>query len=91
VKGRLVRWAFSLFDEYVEAKNQGREPPMVGMALARKLVFSKVRATLDEKLGGNMRLFVSGGAPLSRKIAWFFDLLGYKVLEGYGPRCRAPR
>ncbi|MCY1076941.1 AMP-dependent synthetase/ligase [Archangium lansingense] len=84
VKGRLFRWAFSLFDEYVEAKTQGREPAHVGLALARKLVFSKVRASLDEKLGGNMRLFASGGAPLSRKIAWFFDLLGYKVLEGYG-------
>lgn len=84
VKGRLVRWAFALFDEYVEAKNQGREPHMVGLALARKLVFSKVRAKLDAKLGGNLRLFVSGGAPLSRKIAYFFELLGYKVLEGYG-------
>jgi long-chain acyl-CoA synthetase len=84
VKGRLFRWAFSLFDEYVEAKNQGREPPMLGLALARRLVFTKVRASLDEKLGGNMRLFVSGGAPLSKKIAYFFDLLGYKVLEGYG-------
>jgi long-chain acyl-CoA synthetase len=84
VKGRLFRWAFSLFDEYVEARNQGREPPQLGLVLARKLVFSKVRATLDEKLGGNMRLFVSGGAPLSRKIAYFFDLLGYRVLEGYG-------
>ncbi|MFL5358360.1 AMP-dependent synthetase/ligase [Archangium sp.] len=84
LKGRLVRWAFALFDEYVEARNQGREPPQVGLALARKLVFSKVRAKLDAKLGGNLRLFVSGGAPLSPKIAWFFDLLGYKVLEGYG-------
>ncbi|WP_375766001.1 long-chain fatty acid--CoA ligase [Archangium gephyra] len=84
VKGRLFRWAFSLFDEYVEARLQGREPAHVGLALARKLVFSKVRASLDEKLGGNMRLFISGGAPLSRKIAYFFDLLGYKVLEGYG-------
>ncbi|MGZ3460965.1 MAG: AMP-dependent synthetase/ligase, partial [Archangium sp.] len=84
VKGRLFRWALSLFDEYVEARNQGREPPQVGLALARKLVFSKVRATLDEKLGGHMRVFVSGGAPLSRKIAFFFELLGYKVLEGYG-------
>jgi len=84
MKGRLTRWAFRLFDEYAEAKQQGREYNSLGFTLARKLVFSKVRATLDEKLGGNMRLFVSGGAPLSRKIAYFFDLLGYRVVEGYG-------
>ena len=84
VKGRLFRWAFKLFDEYVDAKNQGKEYSSLGFALARRLVFTKVHATLSERLGGQMRLFVSGGAPLSRKIAYFFDLLGFKVLEGYG-------
>ncbi|WP_044197904.1 AMP-dependent synthetase/ligase [Hyalangium minutum] len=84
LKGKLFRWAFKLFDEYVEAKMQGREYSSLGFTLAQALVFKKVRATLDEKLGGNMRLFVSGGAPLSKKIAYFFDLLGFKVLEGYG-------
>ncbi len=84
LKGKLFRWAFKLFDQYVDAKNQGREFNSLQFALAKKLVFSKVKATLDEKLGGNMRLFVSGGAPLSRKIAYFFDLIGFKVLEGYG-------
>ncbi|MCE9667230.1 long-chain fatty acid--CoA ligase [Myxococcus stipitatus] len=84
LKGRMFRWAFKLFDEYVDAQMQGREYNPLAFALARKLVFSKVRGTLDEKLGGNMRLFVSGGAPLSRKIGYFFDLLGFKVVEGYG-------
>ncbi|HEX4801998.1 MAG TPA: long-chain fatty acid--CoA ligase [Myxococcaceae bacterium] len=84
VKGKLFRWAFKLFDEYVEAKNQGREYNSLGFSLARRLVFSKVRDTLNEKLGGRMRMFISGGAPLSKKIALFFDLLGFKVLEGYG-------
>ncbi|MCP3101334.1 long-chain fatty acid--CoA ligase [Myxococcus sp. K15C18031901] len=84
LKGRMFRWAFKLFDEYVDAQMQGREYNTLAFALARKLVFSKVRGTLDEKLGGNMRLFVSGGAPLSRKIGYFFDLLGFKVVEGYG-------
>ncbi|AFE08728.1 putative long-chain-fatty-acid--CoA ligase [Corallococcus coralloides DSM 2259] len=84
MKGRLTRWAFRQFDEYVEARSQGREHNTLAFALAKKLVFSKVRKVLDEKLGGNMRIFISGGAPLSRKIAYFFDMLDYKVLEGYG-------
>ncbi|HZA49565.1 MAG TPA: long-chain fatty acid--CoA ligase, partial [Myxococcaceae bacterium] len=84
VKGKLFRWAFRLFDEYVDAKNRGKEYSSLGFALARRLVFAKVHAALSERLGGRMRLLVSGGAPLSRKIAYFFDLLGFKVLEGYG-------
>jgi long-chain acyl-CoA synthetase len=84
LKGTLFRWAMRRFDEYVEARLQGREYSSLSFALAQRLVFSKVRATLDQKLGGRMRLFISGGAPLSRKIAYFFDLLGFEVLEGYG-------
>jgi len=84
VKGKLGRWAFRLFDEYVEARQQGRAYDSLGWALAKRLVFSKVKAGLTEKLGGRMRLFISGGAPLSRKIGYFFDLLGFEVLEGFG-------
>jgi long-chain acyl-CoA synthetase len=84
MKGKLGRWAFRLFDEYVDAKKMGREYNSLGWSLAKKLVFSKVKAGLDAKLGGKMRLFISGGAPLSPKIAYFFDLLGFQVLEGFG-------
>ena len=84
VAGKLFRWAMRLFEESVEARQQGRSYDSLSLTLAKKLVFSKVKATLDQKLGGKMRLFVSGGAPLSRKIAYFFDMLGFEVLEGYG-------
>ncbi|WP_240475281.1 AMP-dependent synthetase/ligase [Vulgatibacter incomptus] len=85
LKGMLFRWALSLFDEYAEARSEGRIYGGLGWTLAKKLVFSKVAKTLkEERLGGRMRVFVSGGAPLSPKIAWFFDLLGLQVLEGWG-------
>jgi long-chain acyl-CoA synthetase len=84
LKGKLFRWAMRLFEESVEARIQGRSDDSLSFALAKRLVFSKVKVTLDQKLGGKMRLFVSGGAPLSRKIAYFFDMLGFEVLEGYG-------
>jgi long-chain acyl-CoA synthetase len=50
------------------------------LALADRLVYSKVSA----RLGGRLRVAVSGGAPLPREVAEFFHALGVLVLEGYG-------
>lgn len=85
LKGKLFRWALGHFERYVEAKQAGREYGGLSWELAKKLVFTKVAKTVrEERLGGRIRVFVSGGAPLSRKIGYFFDLLGFQVLEGYG-------
>jgi long-chain acyl-CoA synthetase len=48
--------------------------------LADSLVFSKVRAAM----GGRMRWFVSGSAPLAPELNRFFYSIGLKILEGYG-------
>ena len=49
-------------------------------ALASRLVFSKWRAGV----GGSLRFFVSGGAPLSRKLSQAFWAAGIPILQGYG-------
>tara|TARA_A100001011_G_scaffold400096_2_gene512315 strand:+ start:612 stop:2399 length:1788 start_codon:yes stop_codon:yes gene_type:complete len=49
-------------------------------AIAKKLVFNKVK----DRFGGEIKYFISGGAPLSKKLAEFFYSLNLLILEGYG-------
>lgn len=48
--------------------------------IASILVFNKIKAGM----GGRLRFFISGGAPLSPDIQDFFDALGLVIIEGYG-------
>jgi long-chain acyl-CoA synthetase len=84
LKGKLFHLSMESFEQYATAKEQGKDYSSFGLLVARKLVFPKLTAALNERFGGRMRLFVSGGAPLSPKIAHFFDQLGFTILEGYG-------
>ncbi|MEJ2456014.1 MAG: long-chain fatty acid--CoA ligase [Candidatus Thiodiazotropha sp.] len=62
---------------------QGRRswsPRLALWPLLDKLVASKIR----EKLGGRLRIAVSGGAPLAPDIAKVFIGLGVPILQGYG-------
>jgi long-chain acyl-CoA synthetase len=83
VSGRLVRWAREVGMAWAEEKLAGREPSgglKVAHALADRLVFRKIR----KAIGGRLRFFVSGGAPLEPAIARFFYGAGILILEGYG-------
>jgi long-chain acyl-CoA synthetase len=85
LKGRLFKWALESLDAWSLAKERGEDPkPSLGLLVGRRLVFPKLGGVLAERFGGRIRFFVSGGAPLSPKIAWFFQAVGLTILEGYG-------
>ena len=89
IKKRLVFWAFGLADKISACKREGRRPTAFLLwqyGLAKKLVFAK----LGDKLGGSLRFFISGGAPLPQKVAEFFYGTGYPIFEGYGLTETAP-
>ncbi len=79
----LTFWALHVAREAGE--RMARKEPLPGglklkYALADRLVFSKVRA----RLGGRIRFFISGGAPLSPELAKAFFGMGVRIYEGYG-------
>jgi long-chain acyl-CoA synthetase len=83
VKRQLVLWARQVALDWADAKLGGAGPSRalaVKHAVADRLVFSKLR----QKLGGRLRFFVSGGAPLPPQIGYFFYGAGVLILEGYG-------
>jgi len=83
IKRRLIDWALAIGREVSRLEGEGKPIPR-GLAtrhrLADRLVFSKVK----ERLGGRLRIPISGGAPLTKEIAEFFDAVGIRILEGYG-------
>jgi len=52
----------------------------------RKVLFSSVRS----KIGKNLRLMVSGAAPIDKEIIKFFEAIGITFLQGYGLTETAP-
>ena len=83
VKKGIFYWAKSLGTERREALVQNK--PVSRLAnleyfLAKTLAYKK----FNERLGGRIRFCISGGAPLAKELAEFFDDLGVRIYEGYG-------
>jgi long-chain acyl-CoA synthetase len=82
-KRAIGRWALGVGARASRLRRDHRSVPpalRVQEKLADRLVFAKVR----ERLGGRLRLGVSGAAPLGIDVLEFFDSLGMLVIEGYG-------
>jgi long-chain acyl-CoA synthetase len=80
---RLADRAFAVGARAAARRERGASiPPHLALELrlAERLVFSKI----TERLGGRVRIAISGGAPLSKEVIEFFAAFGVLILEGYG-------
>lgn len=79
-KRTIYRWALSVGRDHIPEILSGQTPKSLSWKLANKLVFSQVRA----RMGGRVRIFVSGGAPLGKELASWYASIGIRIHEGYG-------
>jgi long-chain acyl-CoA synthetase len=82
-KRRIFVRSLEIGQRYAEASDKGRHVgPLLSLQqkMADRLVFAKWR----EGVGGRLRYFVSGGAPLSPALSYAFMAAGIPVLQGYG-------
>ena len=82
-KRRIFTSSLAVGQRYGELKDTRRRVPArlrLKQGLASRMVFSKWR----EGVGGRLRYFVSGGAPLSPALSYSYLAAGIPILQGYG-------
>jgi long-chain acyl-CoA synthetase len=83
VKRRLIDWALRVGGKVSKLQEAGHTVPW-GLALQHKLADVLVYSKVKSRLGGKLRIGVSGGAPLAKDVIEFFAALDILILEGYG-------
>ena len=83
LKKAIFDWSIGVGAKMREVERSGRKPSFL---LARKYAFAdkKVLSKIRGLFGGNLRLAISGAAPINPQILRFFDAAGVLVLEGWG-------
>jgi len=79
-KNLIYRWAISVGRANRSEILTGRVPTSLSWKLADRLLYSKIRAGM----GGRAEIFISGGAPLGRRLAEWYADVGIRIHEGYG-------
>jgi long-chain acyl-CoA synthetase len=83
LKKAVFDWSIKVGKKMRTVERSGRKP---GFLLSREYAFAdkKVLSKIRGLFGGNLRLAVSGAAPINPEILRFFDAAGVLVLEGWG-------
>jgi long-chain acyl-CoA synthetase len=81
-KKKIFDWSIDVGKKFREAERSGGASPLLKAkhVVAERLVLQKIR----DLFGGNLRVAVTGAAPINPDILRFFDGAGILVLEGWG-------
>ena len=79
-KRKIYDWALRVGGSHRDEILAGKQPKSLTWKLANAFFYSKIR----DAMGGRVRTFVSGGAPLGRDLAGWFADMGIRIHEGYG-------
>lgn len=80
---KIFFWSLKVGEQHRKTLEAGKTPGLflkLKHAIAEKLVFSKIK----EKLGGRLKLLVSGGGALPQHVGEFFGNIGIRCQQGYG-------
>lgn len=83
LKAAIFNWAVKVGKKVNALEEEGKQPGFLlakQHGLADKLVFSKIRAIF----GGNLKLALTGAAPIDPEIIRFFHAAGVPVYEAWG-------
>ena len=83
LNGTLCVWGIEIGSRCANLRSKRQRVPLwlsLKLKIADRLVFAKWRRAM----GGRIRIFVSGGAPLSNDVALAFAGAGMPIVQGYG-------
>jgi long-chain acyl-CoA synthetase len=80
---KIFLWSLNIGEQCRKTKEENKPIGFIlslEHRLAEKLVFSKIKA----KLGGKLKLLVSGGGALPQHVGEFFGNIGIRCQQGFG-------
>jgi long-chain acyl-CoA synthetase len=80
---QIFLWSLGIARVWAERKDRGEKISSL-LAIKHRIADLLVYKKWREAVGGRIRVFISGGAPLAPEIAYLFAGAGMTILQGYG-------
>ncbi|MBH10636.1 MAG: hypothetical protein CMG74_09860 [Candidatus Marinimicrobia bacterium] len=80
---KIYNWSISVGKDYF-ISNDGKNKPSLFLKFKRKIAHFLIFQKIHDMFGGNIRFMISGAAPISPNIVFYFNWVGLEIYEVYG-------